>query len=128
MASKLQLKEFIILSAELTTSNHNDARTARLENMLVDLKLSYKRVEGVYKGTSEVSFMVIVKDEAEIQTITDLGLITFAQESVLFRDLHGNAKLVYKDGEENIGTFKQVDDVINLDAYTIVNNNYWVAV
>lgn len=121
-----QLQEFIILSAELSVSDEwtNHLRSRRLEGMLIDLQLPYKKVGGVYKGVKEVSFMVIVKDEAEIQTVKDLGLVTFEQESVLFRNFKGNAKLIFKDETSvDLGKFKQG---FSYDAMTIVDGKAWV--
>lgn len=124
-----QLQEFIILSAELSTEDNleNAIRTERLAMMLEDLHLPFKVIEGVYKGTSEVSFMVTVKNESEYETVKDLGLKTFGQESVLFRNLHGLAFLVYGNGKlESIGRFQQVNDVEKEESYSVVDGNFWV--
>ena len=124
----MKLNEFIILSAELTRCNEREnlLRTRRLEGMLIDLELPYKKVGGIYKGVKEVSFMVVVKDEAEIETVKDLGIVSFEQESVLFSDLLGGAKLIFKDGTKHeLGRFKQVNTT-NYDALTVVDGKAWV--
>lgn len=123
-----QLQEFIILSAELdtTTVRSNFYRTELLEFMLQELKLPYKQIQGCYKGSTEQSFMVIVKDEAEYEVIRDFAFKSFNQESILFRDLYGSASLVFQDGtKEQLGKFKQVDNVDNLEAYSVVDGTYW---
>lgn len=121
-----QLQEFIILSAELSkfTPFDNFNRTIKLKNMLNDLDLPFTFCEGNYNGIRERGFMVIVKDETELEVIRDLGLMTFEQESVLFRDFKGNAKLLYRDGtSQELGKFKQGE---SNEASTVVNGVSWV--
>lgn len=140
MKKHMQLNEFIILSAELSTLSYSEnlVRSLRLLDLLHDLKLPFKQIKGVYKGTSEVSFMVVVKDEAEIDTVTRLAFQSFNHESILFRDYKGNAKLIYSNGmtldakgqpsylTQSIGKFKKVNSVEGEDAYSIVNGEHWL--
>lgn len=123
-----QLQEFIILSAELDTMSprNNYQRTELLDSMLQELKFPYKQIQGCYKGSTEQSFMVIVKNEIEYEVVKDFAFKSFNQESILFRDYKGEASLLYQNGKtEVLGKFKQVDDVSNLDAYSVVNGEYW---
>lgn len=126
-----QLQEFIILSAELSTLGHkeNNERSFRLFNCLKDLNINFKPVEGCYKGSSEISFLVIVKDEAEIEAIKDLGLKSFEQDSILFRDFKGNTELHFGSGAvESLGKFKKVPrhEAVHEDAFTIINKEHWI--
>ncbi len=126
-----QLQEFIILSAELSTLsiNENRNRTVNLFKCLKELGFNFRPIEGCYKGATEISFMVIVKDEAEIETVKDLGLKSFKQDSILFRDYKGETSLIFNNSDiMSIGRFKQVDRSIALqyDAYSVVDNNYWI--
>lgn len=124
-----QLREFVILSAELDsrTFEGNRQATENLRNCLSELHLPYKQVKGMYKGVEEVSFMVIVRDEAEEQTVKNFAFQSFGQESVLFRDLYGKAYLEFSQGsKQELGRFTQVDNVEDIDAYTQVDEQYWV--
>jgi len=123
-----QLKEFIILSAELSTlsARNNHQRTELLDSMLQELELPYKQIQGCYKGSTEESFMVIFKNEEEFEAIKDFAFKSFDQESILVRDYKGEASLLYQNGKtEVLGKFKQVNDVSNLYAYSVVNGEYW---
>lgn len=127
----MQKPEFIILSAELSnlTELENLRRTANLRSCLNDLKLSYKEVDGCYKGSTENSFMVIIPDEATFEVVRDLALKSFNQESILFRDYAGKARLEYQNGDTiELGSFKEVskEQATSEDAYTVVNGAYWV--
>jgi hypothetical protein len=64
-------RQVVILSAELKTetTEANKRRTNNLESCLVDMRLPFKRGTGVYKGTEEVSLVVIVNDELDVQTV-----------------------------------------------------------
>lgn len=127
MKKHMRTLEFIILSAELENlhPSENNTRTDRLEYMLNELRLPYKAIEGVYKGVSEASFLVVVKDESEIECVTDLGLKSFGQESILFRDFKGQASLVFNNGiTQDIGTFTRTTEVS--ECYSIVGGQKWV--
>ena len=131
MKKHLQKPEFVILSAELATNSEaaNTMATRNLVSCLVDLGLKYKIVTGCYKGSKEVSFMVMTPCEETFETVKDLGLKSFNQESILFRDYTGDVALYYNNGDyEQLGTFTQVseEEAENVDAFTKVGNAFWI--
>lgn len=126
-----QLTEFIILSAELDTLTEleNNRRTANLASCLRELNLNHKVIEGCYKGSTEISFLVTFKNEDEYNTIKDFGLVNFSQDSILVRNYKGEASLVYGNGNTvSLGKFKQVseEEATKQDAFSKVDGNYWI--
>jgi hypothetical protein len=97
MKKHMLKREFIILSAELDTlsASENKTRTERLRSFLNDLRLPYKTMDGLYE---EDSFLVVVKDEIEIDCIIRLAFYTFSQKTILFRNYQGEASLLFDDG------------------------------
>lgn len=124
-------EQVIILSAELTTNTtkENERVTNLLEDCIKDIKLGYSKAQGFYKGVSENSFVVIVKDNDEIETLKDFAFKTFNQESILHQDANGVAYLVYKsDIAEILGRLRRTtrDDATKQDNYTILKGEYYV--
>ena len=131
MKNHMRKPEFIILSAELSslTGGENTFRTRNLVACLVDLGVKYTPVTGCYEGVEEISFMVMTPDESTFEAVRDLGLKSFNQDSILFRDYTGEAALYYGNGDyQPLGTFKQVtkECAFFQDAYTKVNGAYWI--
>ena len=56
--------QVIILSAELSDLNveENLKRSINLGACLEDLNLNFSKVQGCYKGTKELSFMVLINN------------------------------------------------------------------
>lgn len=124
------VQQVVILSAELSglPSISNDRRTTLLNDMIAELKLSFKPAKGVYKGSSEKSFVVIVNDQADIDTLANFAFISFGQESVLHQDSNQLARLVYADGRmETLGRLAQVSKELaeTLDNYTVMEDKFY---
>ena len=124
------VQQVVILSAELSklSSVENDRRTVLLNDMIAELKLSFKPAKGVYKGSSESSFVVIVNDQADIDTLANFAFISFGQESVLHQDSNQLARLIYADGNtEILGKLVQVSKELtaSLDNYTVKEDKFY---
>ena len=88
----------------------------------------YKRLQGMYKGQAEDSYIV---DMAHIDLVIDLT-IEHKQESILVLDETRQAKLVYlKDmSEESLGQLVEVSETEALNQLAYTNNpetkQFWV--
>lgn len=117
------LPNIIILSAERVghTAYENMQRTDMLRSMLLDCGFAFNSIKGFYKGVEEKSFVVIVKDAADFETVKDFAFKTFQQESILHSDANRFTKLIYGNGsEEVLGKFTQVPESVALkqESYT----------
>lgn len=125
------VQQVIILSAELSklSSTENERRTVLLNDMITELRLPFKPAKGVYKGSEETSFVVIVRDQGDIDTITGFAFKSFGQESVLHQDSNQRARLIFADGKtQELGKLVQVDDVKNLDNYTMMEGKFYTTI
>jgi len=123
-------QQVVILSAELGNlcPIENSNRTRILRHCIEDCKLSFGEAQGVYKGGSEASFVVIVNNDDEIQALKDFAFKNFGQESVLYQDANQEAYLVFTDNStERLGRLQQTTKEVaeNLDNYTILNGSYY---
>lgn len=126
-------KKFMILSAEYYTlsKSENEIRTNTLRSCLEIMGVDFEQVSGVYKGTSEVSFLCDVSDIDTQETIQNLAFDVFGQESVLHKEYDGFCELLYKDARvDYLGKVKQIteDEAKELDAYTILADNSIITV
>jgi hypothetical protein len=124
------VEQVVILSAELSklSSAENDRRTVLLNDMIAELKLPFKSAKGVYKGSAENSFVVIVREQADIDTLTGFAFKAFGQESVLHQDSNQLARLIYSDGKmETLGKLVQVSKELtaSLDNYTVMEGKFY---
>jgi hypothetical protein len=127
------VEQVVILSAELSklSSVENDRRTVLLNDMITELRLPFKPAKGVYKGSSENSFVVVVKDQADIDALTGFAFKGFGQESVLHQDSNQLARLIYADGKmETLGKLVQVPKELTetLDNYTVMENKFYTTI
>lgn len=129
---------YIIFSVDLTKDTPEDRATKR--NFTLGQMLNYgvlfQVVQGVYKNTSEQSYMVRLptfgSPEYHATLARVIGLARGAkQESILYihNDLH--TELMMLEAKETIplGTFSEVDKVeaLSHDAYTIIGDRYYIA-
>ena len=124
------VQQVVILSAELSRQDSftNDRRTTLLNDMIAELRLPFKRATGVYKGSKENSFVVVVNDQADIDTLANFAFLSFGQESILHQDSNQLARLVYADGRmETLGKLTQVSKELaeTLDNYTIMEGKFY---
>jgi len=126
-------QQVVILSAERFNESEafNWFRTNRLENMLQDLNLSYSKAQGHWDGGHEESFVVIVNNKAEIDTLKDFAFKSFDQEAILHQDSNQMAHIISKDNSiKMIGRLEQVNpkSIETLDDYTIMNGQVYTVV
>ena len=125
-----QFKEVIILSAELSSNDHatNDFNTHKLINKLRSHMILSNKATGVYKGSKEVSFVTLPKNDRELAYVKSVAFSDFNQESVLYQDKHGDAFLIYSCGKkEAIGQLRKLGtkNVDHLENYTIMNGDIY---
>ena len=91
-------------------------------------KYNRKALQGVYKGTSELAYLVEVNDNMDaIQAIAS----KHNQDCILYLDNQRNAYLVYPDNsQEHIGVFKSASKQLaeKQDSYTYnpETNTYYI--
>jgi len=96
--------------------------------MIAELRLPFKQSIGVYKGSKERSFVVVVNDQAEIDTLAGFAFKSFGQESILHQDSNQLARLVYSDGKmETLGKLVQVSKELaeTLENYTVMDGKFY---
>ena len=123
-------QQVVILSAELDGLSpvENSHRTRILRHCIEDCRLSFSEAQGVYKGGSETSFVVLVDSDDEIQALKDLAFKNFGQESVLYQDANQETYLIFADNStERLGRLQQTSKEVatSLDNYTILNGSYY---
>lgn len=120
--------QFYIISAERfnLSVEDNKARTLGLVKDMLDLGLCFTAVQGVYKGTSEQSFIVFAHDMPEGWIMAKMRELD--QESILAVEQGNGASLVYADGgTEYLGKFQRHKGALDYhDAYTLIADQAWV--
>lgn len=119
-----QYRKVMILSGELSKNSPEKNRqlTTNLESDLADLNVVFDKAIGCYKGKTENSFVVLPRDNDEIDAIMHLAFKLYKQESVLMQDNEGICSLYYANGQsEKLGTFRMVQYTNNLENYRILN-------
>ena len=119
-----QYKRFFIFSAcrDNLDVNSNKQRTMEVARFLEESNVNFAFVQGVYKGSHEVSFMVLDHDQEGLVSCL-CGL--YNQECYLYRDNENEGFLVYPDNrKESLGKAKEVtrEDLKGLDSYTMLPN------
>jgi hypothetical protein len=125
-------QQVIILSAESDkkTPEQNNATTRILKHCLEDCNMLFGEAMGMYKGTSENSFVVVIQDIEEIKILKDFAFKNFNQESIIYQDANQEAYLINNNGtHEQLGELAEVSeiDAINLDSYTLFGGRYYSA-
>jgi hypothetical protein len=127
------VEQVVILSAELSSlsSEQNTRRTALLNDMISELRLPFKTAKGIYKGSEESSFVVVVRNEADIETLANFAFKSFGQESVLHQDSNQLARLIFATGEtQEVGKLVQVSKMLaqSMDNYTLMDGKYYTTI
>lgn len=125
-----QFDRLVIISAELLINNdvENYITSDNLLKCLQDINMNFSKAVGLYKGVEERSFVVLPRNDEELQVLKDLAFNNFSQESILVRDYDGNAALTYWDGTvKELGPIKQVNPKLieQLESYTVMNGNVY---
>lgn len=83
--------------------------------------INYKQVNGVYKGQTELSYVISTPTPETLQNVYNLAK-QYSQESILFVDADRNAELVYINTGKRValGGFKCVNrtEAYQNDAFT----------
>lgn len=123
-------RPFMIFSVERAdlSEEQNRHNTAYAESLLIDEDLDYYRIQGMYEGNTEESFIVFSEDSFDM--IRGIAK-EFDQDSILMSDRELGAELVYLDDghSQHIGWFRKLPkgaDLIGLQAYSIINNEVYV--
>lgn len=106
-------KQLIILSAELKVLSdfENDYRTSLLRKMLFDIGVAFNSVKDFYDGHKEVSFLVEVKNNAQVEAIKGFAFNSFEQESILYQETSGLCSLLFSNGKvEKLGHMHEVTE------------------
>lgn len=117
---KTQNAELIIFSVELSSNSRldNQINTDQVINWMDLNNVPYQRVTGVYKGTSETSFVVPARFKRQIEAIAR----DYNQESILLRRHDLSCELYYlKTGQvEQIGQWTEIKyhEKSQYDGYT----------
>jgi hypothetical protein len=117
---------FAILSAERPeyTSEVNQWRSRSLESQLASRDMDQRQLQGVYKGTNERSFLVLLPGgETGYHYATGLPQLArrWGQESWLYVDANRFASLHYADGRiEALGVWQAATraDAVAADGHT----------
>ena len=99
-----------------------------MTRLLKDHDFKFTTCKGVYKGVSEDSFIVLLDSYNQLEVLQDLSRV-YNQECILYSDSNRMSYLKYPCGKsEKLGVLKQVSKEVAMmqDAYTIVNNNYYL--
>lgn len=123
-------KQVVILSATKNGDSieNTNFRTKTLRGVLGDIRLPFSEATGVYKGQTETSFVVVVNDNFDIDTLKSLAFKNFDQESILVQDANQEAYLIFSDGSRlELGRLEQVSEeqAKKLDNYTILNGEFY---
>jgi hypothetical protein len=135
------VKSFLIISGEVSnaTNDNNAWRSNQLFASLHDIKGVQGIIpsDGCYKGKTEHSFIVVLPEPYtdEFNTVKRqvLNLADeYGQECVLFRDNEGYCSLTPLANRKQVidlGKWTEVseNDAKNCDAYTCVNNRYFIS-
>ncbi len=125
-----QFDRLVIISASLDfkTQLENNDRTMNLGTCLKDLDINFTPAQGLQGKDSEQNFIVLPRNDEELQVLKDLAFNNFFQESILFRDRGGQARLIYSDDTtEELGPIKQVNPKLieQLESYTVMNGKVY---
>ena len=128
---------FSVFQSRLSKADNMDNHKKVLKH-LKDFGLSYKVVEGVYRGESELSILVpVINQVFDLATVEQLAHI-YNQQSILFVDSDRNAELRFmgKAFDENLdqvrskklGKFIATTKGIatQCENYTKDGNNYYI--
>lgn len=124
--------KFIILSAfrteaDAVTNYHKHAVTAAT---LANYGFGFKQVEGVYKGSKELSYVVVYYTPEQRQFLIDMAN-SLEQEAVLDVDSQRDAVLVYANGDmQPVGRFASVGEAkaLTLDGYTRDGEDFYACI
>jgi len=125
------VNQVVILSGESISNTFEGDRqaTTTLEGVLADLGLPYKSVQGFFNNSLNNSFVVVIKNEEELEALKAIAFGSFKQDAILHQDSNQRATLHLSNGTRKaLGTLKQVASTDGLDSYTIMGGNIYAAI
>lgn len=106
-----------VMRKELTPDANSD-RHEETKVWLSSLNIPYKVVKGFYKGTSELSFLMVANETTK--RVATILAKDYEQDCYLYSNSDRFTSLVFSDGNGvNLGTFQRVASSQGLDSYTI---------
>lgn len=130
---------FVVISSDRynLTPELNEARRDTFVHQLAQRGLSFKQVQGVYKGNAEVSFIVLIDNTADEHNALRLAR-HYGQESALYVDANRAVSLLVLraevggpdvDSTEALGIWAAVPESVAKaqGAYTLSDGVYYVA-
>lgn len=118
---------FISAFRDTLTLEENNHRHKYMSEVLTRLKVLHRPIEGMFKGTKELSFLVHLTNEVTLELIQSVA-IEFDQESVLYRDSNNQVWNVNSKGEQDsLGTFRKItkEQADQVTAWTRFNNEFF---
>jgi hypothetical protein len=113
---KAIIPETVFISAQLDNydSDSNSLRNEALYSILEDLGCRFQQTHGYYKGSSELSFMVILEPNKGFteKFFANIAFENFGQESILYRDNTKTGYLLYNKGKgaEKLGKIVEITE------------------
>lgn len=123
-------KQIVIFSVERSnlSKEENAVNTRVVNRLLKDNDFNFMTCKGVFQGVSEDSFAVILDNYSQVQVLHELSRV-YNQDCILYLDANNVGYLYHNNGNvDRIGKSRQVskDIAMTKDAYTIINNNYYL--
>lgn len=128
---------FVVISADRATysAELNAQRRDMFEHQLAARELDFKRVQGVWKGIPEVSYIVLIPEPGDEHNALRLAR-RYGQESALYVDANRHATLLALNAEDGgpdikeqvgLGQWSPVSKAyaLHLDAYTLDGDQYY---
>lgn len=123
--------QVLILTAEQAGKSFESNRqaTETMAGVLSDLGIPHKQTLGVFEGVENQSFVVVVRNQEELESIKSLAFGSFNQDAVLHQDANGRASLFYSNGtRKSIGKLEQVSSTDGLTNYTMMGGAIYTAI
>lgn len=123
-------QQVVIISAQRTdlSQDLNTRLHLLLGDLISDMNVPYNEAKGVYKDVKEDSYVVIVNNNDELETLEKFAFDNFNQESILYQDVTGTARLIFKNGDTvKVGKLQKVNknDSTTLNNYTELNGEIY---
>ena len=126
-------KQVIILSASRPEHSFEGNRQ-RTENLKAELEaagISFREGVGFFQGSTEASFVTIIKDNSDYEKVIDLAFEKFDQDSILYQDANQEAYLVENTNETTrLGVLQEVTEKVATEkgAYTKLGDKFYTTI
>jgi len=125
--TKKSHQQVVIISAQRSdlSQDLNERLNLLLGDCLNDLNLNFKQGIGHYKDERALNYVVIVKNNDEVEALMKYAFENFNQESIFHQDVNGLCQLIYKDGKKDqLGKLRVVteEETERLENFTILRD------